>query len=121
MAYRVEELAAKADISVDTVRYYQAKDLLPPPARAGRVAWYDDEHLGRLAQIRRLQGRGFSLAVIRRLLNGEPDHAGEELGAALTTGPEVAPGDSPATATVSVSASASASASDDWLTLQELA
>src|ERR1700724_767856 len=117
MAYRVEELAAKADISVDTVRYYQAKDLLPPPTRAGRVAWYDDEHLGRLTQIRRLQGRGFSLAVIRRLLNGELDHADEELVAALTSGAEVATGDGVATAPVS----ASASASNDWLTLQELA
>jgi DNA-binding transcriptional MerR regulator len=119
MAYRVEELAAKADISVDTVRYYQAKDLLPPPTRAGRVAWYDDEHLGRLTQIRRLQGRGFSLAVIRRLLNGELDHADEELVAALTSGAEVATGDGVATAPVT--ASASASASNDWLTLQELA
>src|ERR1700736_1799034 len=86
MAYRVEELAARADLSVDTVRYYQAKDLLPPPPRSGRVAWYGDEDLERLARIRRLQARGFSLAVIRRFLNGELDHADEELVAALTTG-----------------------------------
>src|ERR1700730_6264972 len=83
MAYRVEELAAKAEVSVDTVRYYQAKDLLAAPRRIGRVAWYDDAHVDRLATIRRLQGRGLSLAVIRRLLVGELDHADEELVAAL--------------------------------------
>ncbi len=83
MSYRVEELAAKADTSVDTIRYYQARNLLPPPRRAGRVAWYSDEHVERLARIRRLQARGFALAVIRRLLDGELDHADEALIAAV--------------------------------------
>src|ERR1700730_12987371 len=84
MSYRVEELAARADISVDTVRYYQARDLLPPPIRSGRVALYSDVHIERLAEIRRLQGRGHSLAVIRRLLDGELDHADEALVAAVS-------------------------------------
>jgi DNA-binding transcriptional MerR regulator len=83
VSYRVEELAAKADTSVDTIRYYQARNLLPPPRRAGRVAWYSDEHVERLARIRRLQARGFALAVIRRLLDGELDHADEALIAAV--------------------------------------
>src|SRR4051794_23926466 len=84
MSYRVEELAARADISVDTVRYYQARDLLAPPTRSGRVALYDDGHLQRLAEIRRLQGRGYSLAVIRRLLDGELNPADEALVAAVS-------------------------------------
>ncbi len=83
MNYRVEEMAARAATSVDTIRYYQARNLLPSPTRVGRVAWYGDEHLERLARIRQLQGRGFSLAVIRRLLDGELDHADEELIAAV--------------------------------------
>jgi DNA-binding transcriptional MerR regulator len=106
MGYRVEELAAKAEVSVDTVRYYQAKDLLPPPQRIGRVAWYGEEHLDRLATIRRLQGRGLSLAVIRRLLEGELDHADEELVAALAR--EHHGGQRAASGAV-------------WLTLEELA
>ena len=48
MDYRVEELAAKAGLSVDTVRYYQARGLLPPPTRSGRVGWYHQEHLERV-------------------------------------------------------------------------
>jgi len=112
--YRVEELAARADVSVDTVRYYQAKELLPPPVREGRLAWYDDDHLDRLGRIRRWQGRGLSLAVIGRLLSGDLDHADEQLVAALAreelTG---GPPDGPAGGT--------AEGAGPWLTLDELA
>ncbi len=38
MRYRVEQLAAACDVSVDTVRYYQSRGLLPQPEREGRVA-----------------------------------------------------------------------------------
>jgi DNA-binding transcriptional MerR regulator len=81
---RVEELAARADVSVDTIRFYQKRRLLPPPERRGRIAWYGSEHLDRLAQIRDLQRRGFSLAIIRRIVSGELDRADEPLAAAVT-------------------------------------
>lgn len=81
--YRVETLAARAGLSVDTVRYYQAKGLLPPPRRQGRVAWYTSEHLRRLHRVRSLQARGFSLATIARVLDGSLDAADEALVHAL--------------------------------------
>lgn len=81
---RVEELAAQAGISVDTVRFYQAKSLLPPPRRQGRVAFYSEDHLRRLERIRDLQDRGLTLATIKRLLTGELDAADEALVAALS-------------------------------------
>ncbi len=83
MRMRVEELALAAEVSVDTIRYYQKQRLLPPPGRDGRLAFYDDEHLGRLARIKELQRRGFTLAVIRRFLAGELDPADEPLAAAV--------------------------------------
>jgi DNA-binding transcriptional MerR regulator len=86
--YRVEALAAKADVSVDTVRFYQSRGLLPPPRREGRVAWYGDEHVDRLARIRRLQARGLNLVTIKRLLDGELDAADEALVAAVATSPD---------------------------------
>jgi DNA-binding transcriptional MerR regulator len=104
VAYRVEELAARADLSVDTVRYYQARDLLPPPTRSGRVALYDDLHLERLAEIRRLQAGGFTLAVIRRLLDGELDQADRALVAAVGNG-----------------AASEDQAGQEWLTIEALA
>src|SRR5919108_2090300 len=80
---RVEELAARAGVSVDTVRFYQKQRLLPPPLREGRVAWYTAEHLERIERVRELRRRGFTLAVIRRFLSGELEPADEPLAAAV--------------------------------------
>ncbi|MGI9022312.1 MAG: MerR family transcriptional regulator [Acidimicrobiales bacterium] len=83
MRMRVEDLAQAADVSVDTVRYYQKQRLLPPPERDGRLALYTAEHLDRLGRIKDLQRRGFTLAVIRRFLDGDLDPADEHLAAAV--------------------------------------
>jgi DNA-binding transcriptional MerR regulator len=83
MKYRVDELAARCGISVDTVRFYQTKGLLPPPERRSRVAWYGPEHLERLRRVRDLKKKGFTLISIRRLLDGELDKADEALVEAL--------------------------------------
>lgn len=83
MRYRVDELAARAGVSVDTVRFYQARALLPQPERSGRVAWYSEDHLSTLQRIRDLKEKGFTLATIRRLLAGDLDAADEALVAAI--------------------------------------
>ena len=80
---RVEELARRSGVSVDTIRFYQKRRVLPPPRREGRIAWYGDDHVHRLARIRELQRQGFSIAVIRRLLAGELDPADAPLAAAV--------------------------------------
>lgn len=80
---RVEELAGRAGVSVDTVRFYQKQRLLSPPLREGRVAWYSGEHLARIERVKELRRRGFTLAVIRRFLAGELDPADEPLAAAV--------------------------------------
>jgi DNA-binding transcriptional MerR regulator len=84
--YRVEQLAARAEVSVDTVRFYQARGLLDPPRRSGRIALYDDGHLARLDRIHELQVRGFTLATIGRVVRGELDAADEALVEAVTGG-----------------------------------
>lgn len=81
--YRVEELAAACDVSVDTVRYYQTKGLVPPPLRRGRVGIYGTDHVRRIRRIRELQARGLSLAVIRRLLEGTLSRADADLAEAV--------------------------------------
>lgn len=87
MDYRVDELAARAGTSVDTVRYYQARGLLEPPARRGRAALYGDEHLDRLRRIRSLKDKGFSLASIERVLQRDLDPADGALVDALVGRP----------------------------------
>jgi DNA-binding transcriptional MerR regulator len=81
--YRVEQLAASCEVSVDTVRYYQSLGLLPPPRREGRVAWYRREHADRIRQVRTLQRKGLTLAAIGRVVRGELGRADADLAAAV--------------------------------------
>ncbi|MFF4534663.1 MerR family transcriptional regulator [Streptomyces aureus] len=65
----VDELAARAGVTVRTVRFYSARGLLPPPVIGPRrVGRYSQEHLARLALIEELQHQGMTLAAIERHL-----------------------------------------------------
>ena len=68
MEYRVEEIARAAGVSVDTVRFYQTRGLLPAPERRGRTAIYSEAHLERLRTIRRLNRQGLTLEGVGRFL-----------------------------------------------------
>ncbi len=83
MDYRVEEIAARAGVRVDTIRFYQFRGLLPRPRREGRIALYDDGHLERLRRIRELVDQGFTLAQIKRLLEQESEAEDQPLLEAL--------------------------------------
>jgi DNA-binding transcriptional MerR regulator len=69
--WRIDELAQKAGVTVDTIRYYAREHLLPPPERAGRHKLYGPGHLDRLTRIRDLQTQRFSLAAIRAVLDAD--------------------------------------------------
>ena len=79
----MERLASTCDVSVDTVRYYQSRGLLPQPEREGRVAWYGPEHVERIRQVRSLQRKGLTLAAIERVVRGELGAADADLAAAV--------------------------------------
>ncbi len=81
----VEVLAARAGLPVRTIREYQTMRVLEPPVRRGRVAFYGEAHLRRLALITRLQERGYSLAGIRDLFDAWA--AGRDL-AGVLAGPD---------------------------------
>ncbi|MGH4028585.1 MerR family transcriptional regulator [Actinomycetota bacterium Odt1-20B] len=69
----VDELAARAGVTVRTIRFYGTKGLLPPPAIGPRrVGHYGQEHLSRLALIEELQHQGMTLAAIERYLEQLP-------------------------------------------------
>lgn len=93
MGYRIDQLASTCGVSVDTVRYYQSRRLLLPPRREGRIAWYDEGHVRRIARIRDLHSRGLTLAAVRRVVDRELDRADQDLALALATAQ--APGDEP--------------------------
>jgi DNA-binding transcriptional MerR regulator len=74
---RIDDLAQRSGVPSGTIRFYQREGLIAPPEREGRVAYYSDEHLHRLARVRALQARGLPLSVIGDLLARED--AGEDI------------------------------------------
>jgi DNA-binding transcriptional MerR regulator len=70
----VDQLAARAGVTVRTIRFYSTRGLLPPP-RIGprRVGRYGPDHLSRLALIEELQSQGMTLAAIERYVQRLPD------------------------------------------------
>ncbi|MFF9198995.1 MerR family transcriptional regulator [Streptomyces sp. NPDC014779] len=79
--YTVDELAARAGVTVRTVRFYGTRGLLPPPViGARRVGRYGPVHLSRLALIEELQRQGMTLAAIERYLEQlPPDLSAQDL------------------------------------------
>lgn len=69
----INTLSRETGISVRTIRYYLAQDLLPPPAGRGPAATYGSGHRDRLTLIRRLQDAHLPLAEIRKQLQALDD------------------------------------------------
>lgn len=66
--YTIDELAARTGVPSRTIRFYQAKGVLAPPRKRGRVAVYDQAHIDRLAVVGQLQDKGLSLRAIRDII-----------------------------------------------------
>ncbi len=66
---KIGTLAKRADVAIDTVRYYERQGLLPAPVRlASGYRDYDSDDVSRLRFIRRAKALGFTLAEIAELL-----------------------------------------------------
>ena len=73
---KIGELAATADVGVETVRFYERRGLLEePPRLASGYRMYDQEAVSRLQFIRRAKVLGFTLEEIRDLLALREDAA----------------------------------------------
>jgi DNA-binding transcriptional MerR regulator len=70
-SWRIDELAQRAGLTVDTIRYYAREGLLIPPVKQGRNRLYGPDHLERLDRIRELQAQRFSLAAIRAIVDAD--------------------------------------------------
>lgn len=66
---KIGELAGKAGVNIDTVRYYERQGLLPAPQRlSSGYRQYTAEDVSRLRFVRRAKALGFTLLEIRDLL-----------------------------------------------------
>ncbi|MGH3930809.1 MAG: MerR family transcriptional regulator [Pseudonocardiaceae bacterium] len=74
----IDQLAARAGMTVRNVRAHASRGLLPPPQLRGRTAYYDAEHLARLRLVAGLQQQGFSLAAIEAVVQQTPARSAEQ-------------------------------------------
>lgn len=69
LTLRIGEVAARSGVSVDTVRYYERRKLLPRATRTeGGFRLFTPEAVARVQFIRQAQDLGFSLDEISELL-----------------------------------------------------
>lgn len=65
----IGQLAARAGVNVESIRFYQRKGLMPTPRRpVGGMRRYGEEDARRLSFIKAAQRLGFSLAEVAELL-----------------------------------------------------
>ncbi len=67
--FTTSQLAVKGGVISETIRYYERKGLLPPPARTvGGYRQYTEDDLKRLTFIKMAKEHGFTLKEIKELL-----------------------------------------------------
>ncbi len=69
----IHQLAARAGISVRTIRYYIEEGLLPQPSYQGKYSYYTLNYLDRLELIRRLKESYLPLREIREIMTSLSD------------------------------------------------
>jgi DNA-binding transcriptional MerR regulator len=70
--FTVDELAARAGMTVRNVRAYASRGLIEAPRLEGRTGYYSREHLQRLQLIRELIDRGYTLTAVERAVTRSP-------------------------------------------------
>jgi DNA-binding transcriptional MerR regulator len=75
----IDELAQRTGMTVRNIRAHQSRGLLPPPEVRGRTGYYGHTHQARIELIQEMQGQGFNLQAIRRLVDASPGSSEEPL------------------------------------------
>lgn len=70
---KIGDLARAGGVSVETIRFYQRRGLLPEPPRGAGARRYSEGDLERLRSIRAAQTAGFTLEEIATLLGLDHD------------------------------------------------
>jgi MerR family transcriptional regulator, Zn(II)-responsive regulator of zntA len=74
--FQIGELARRTALSIDAIRFYERRKLLPPAFRTtGRFRLYTADDIERLRFVRRTQRLGFSLEEIKELMAIRADKA----------------------------------------------
>lgn len=63
---KIGELAARTDLSIDTLRYYEKLGLITPPRRIGGQRIYDEAAVGWIGFLKALKATGMNLNDMKR-------------------------------------------------------
>lgn len=74
--FQIGELARRTALSIDAIRFYERRKLLPPAFRStGRFRLYTTADIERLRFVQQMQRLGFSLEEIKQLMAIRADRA----------------------------------------------
>ena len=69
ITYKICEVAMRADVNKETVRYYEERELIPQPdRRRSGYRIFTQRHIDQIKFIKRAQQLGFTLKEIKELL-----------------------------------------------------
>jgi|AntRauTorcE11897_2_1112592.scaffolds.fasta_scaffold73998_1 MerR family mercuric resistance operon transcriptional regulator len=69
VTYKIGEVAARAEVNKETVRYYEKRKLIPEPdRRRSGYRIFTQRHIDQIKFIKRAQELGFTLSEIKELL-----------------------------------------------------
>lgn len=74
----IDELSRETAMTARNIRAHQSRGLLPPPEVRSRTGFYGPEHVSRIRLIQDMQGQGFNLRSIERLLEIGSAGGGEQ-------------------------------------------
>ncbi|WOT05016.1 helix-turn-helix domain-containing protein [Shewanella youngdeokensis] len=69
--YTLNDLCQLIELPPRTIRFYIQKSLIPAPEGSGRGAFYTQQHIERLLEIKKWQSAGLSLERISELLGDQ--------------------------------------------------
>ncbi|MFH5831483.1 MerR family transcriptional regulator [Halalkalibaculum sp. DA3122] len=73
--YKIGEVARRADVNRETVRYYERRELIDEPdRRRSGYRIFTQKHIDQIKFIKRAQELGFTLSEIKELLALRIDH-----------------------------------------------
>jgi DNA-binding transcriptional MerR regulator len=75
----IDTLAARVGMTVRNLREWHTLGLIPSAQKIGRVGYYDEKVVARIESIRHLQEQGFTLELIKQMLDASGRSATEVL------------------------------------------
>ncbi len=76
----IDEFARLTGMTARNIRAHQSRGLLPPPEVRGRTGYYGEDHVARIQLIKEMQTEGFSLELIRKMIESANGSSAEVLG-----------------------------------------